>query len=77
MSCEKGNASQGDIQGGSQDGGESSQEQEKQSQEEKNKKEIKRTARINELEFGGSIYDPHYRSYDAQVNMNLFYIRIL
>ena len=34
MSCEKGNASQGDIQGGSQDGGESSQEQEKQSQEE-------------------------------------------
>jgi len=35
----------------------------------KNKKEIKRTARINELEFGGSIYDPHYRSYDAQVNM--------
>lgn len=69
MSCEKGNASQGDTQGGSQDGGESSQEQEKQSQEEKNKKEIKRTACINELEFGGSIYDPHYRSYDAQVNM--------
>lgn len=69
MSCEKGNTSQGDIQGGSQDGGESSQEQEKQSQEEKNKKEIKRTARINELEFGGSIYDPYYRSYDDQVNM--------
>lgn len=65
MSCEKGNTSQG----GSQDGGESSQEQEKQSQEEKNKKEIKRTARINELEFGSSIYAPDYRSYDDQVNM--------